>query len=221
MKILHQDIFWFFLCDEDFVSKNITEESVDLDKFPASRVQQLAKMFESSKATVHHITQVARDPQATQINLMRHQRTELPTNRHNKKRRPTGKQKLHKTPKSQAKTSSRNLMTIGKHIRCQVTVISVVIPFMHRDSNALQGSINAKYVTNMVTFQVIVIKRRLRHTTRTATPKHINFMQDQCMCMTVPITVIQKIQALMSHSVCSYRSKAIMLKVSRFQTLSI
>ena len=36
-KILHCNIFWFFLCDEDFVSRTITERSVDLDKFPANR----------------------------------------------------------------------------------------------------------------------------------------------------------------------------------------
>ena len=72
-KILHWDIFWFFLCDKDFVSRTITEESVNLEKFPASRVCQLATKFESSKATVHHIKQVAGDLQATQINLMRHQ----------------------------------------------------------------------------------------------------------------------------------------------------
>ena len=70
VKILHQDIFWFFLCDEDFVSRTITEGSVDLEKFPASRVCQLAKKCESSRATPHHIEQVAGDPQATQINLM-------------------------------------------------------------------------------------------------------------------------------------------------------
>ena len=58
-------------------------------------------MFESSKATACHIKQVAGDLQATQIYLMRHQRTELPTNRHVKKRRPTGKQKPYKTPESQ------------------------------------------------------------------------------------------------------------------------
>ena len=84
------------------MSRTITEGSVDLDKFPASRVWQLAKKFKSSKATVCHIKQVAGDLQATQINLMRHHRTELPTNRHNKKRIPTGKQKLYKTPESQA-----------------------------------------------------------------------------------------------------------------------
>ena len=37
-KILHRDIFCFFLKDEDFVSKTINEGSVDLDRFPASRV---------------------------------------------------------------------------------------------------------------------------------------------------------------------------------------
>ena len=101
-KILHQDIFWFFLCDEDFISRTITEGSVDLDKFPASRVCQLAKKFESSKTTVHHIKHVAGDPQATQINVMRHQRTELPINRHSKKRRPTGKLKPYTMPESSA-----------------------------------------------------------------------------------------------------------------------
>ena len=101
VKILHQDIFWFCLCNEDFMSRTITEGSVDLDKFSASRVWQLVKMFESSKATACHIKQVAGDPQATQIKLMRPKRTELPTNRHNKKRRPTGKQKPYKTAESQ------------------------------------------------------------------------------------------------------------------------
>ena len=72
-KILHGDIFWFFLHDEDSVSRTITEGSVDLEKFPVSRVCQLAKTLKSSMATVCHIKQVAGDPQATQINLMRHQ----------------------------------------------------------------------------------------------------------------------------------------------------
>ena len=49
-----------------------------------------------------HIKQVASDPQATQINLMQHQRTELPTNRHNKKRRPYSRPKQYKTPENTA-----------------------------------------------------------------------------------------------------------------------
>ena len=77
-KILHRDIFWFFLRDEDFVSKTISDGSIDLDKFPASRVCQLAKELESSKATVRHIKQVSGEPKVAQINLLHHHRTELP-----------------------------------------------------------------------------------------------------------------------------------------------
>ena len=42
-KILHRDIFWFFLKDEEFVSKTINGSNIDLDKFPTSKVRQLAK----------------------------------------------------------------------------------------------------------------------------------------------------------------------------------
>ena len=55
-KILQRDIFWFCLRDEDFVSMTISDGSVDLEKFPASKVRQLAKKLESSKATAYHIS---------------------------------------------------------------------------------------------------------------------------------------------------------------------
>ena len=83
-KILHRDIFWVFLHEEEFVSKTINEDSVDLDKFPASKVHQLAKKYESSKATARHIKQVAGETQATQIYLMRHQHTELSNGKYKK-----------------------------------------------------------------------------------------------------------------------------------------
>ena len=90
--ILHHGIFWFFLHDEEFVSKTINDGKMDLEKFPASKVRQLAKRMESSKATVCHIWKVAGDPQAAQINLMRHQCTELSSGKH-KKRKPFVKQR--------------------------------------------------------------------------------------------------------------------------------
>ena len=60
-KILHHDIFWFFMRNEDFVMKTINEGNVDIQKFPAIKVHQLAKKMESSKATAKHIQQVAGD----------------------------------------------------------------------------------------------------------------------------------------------------------------
>ena len=111
-KILHRDIFWFFLKDEDFVSRTISDGSVDLDKFPARTVWQLAKKLESSKATAMHIKQVSGEPQATQINLLRHQRTELPQHRYKKKRSYTkpkpGNNKSHGHDQYQSQISQRN-----------------------------------------------------------------------------------------------------------------
>ena len=37
-KILHHDIFWFFMKDEDFVTKTINEGNVNIQKFPAGKV---------------------------------------------------------------------------------------------------------------------------------------------------------------------------------------
>ena len=55
-KILHWDIFWFFfLRDEEFVSKTTNDSNIDLEKFSASKVRQLAKKLEPSKSTARHI----------------------------------------------------------------------------------------------------------------------------------------------------------------------
>ena len=62
VNILHHDIFWFFFKDEEFVSKTIHDSSIDIERFPVSKVRQLAKKMGASKATAHHIKQVASDP---------------------------------------------------------------------------------------------------------------------------------------------------------------
>ena len=46
----------------------------------------ISQKYKSSKATVRHIKQVSGEPQATQINLLCHQRTKLPQHRYQKKR---------------------------------------------------------------------------------------------------------------------------------------
>ena len=61
------------------MSKTINDSSIDLERFPASKVRQLAKKMEASEATAHHIKQVASNPQVDQIYLMRDQCTDLPT----------------------------------------------------------------------------------------------------------------------------------------------
>ena len=94
-KILHRDIFWFFMKDEDFVTKTINEGNVNIQKFPASKVRQLAKKTESSKTTAKHIRQVVGDLLAAQIQLMWHQCTELLAGNYPKRKQTsTSRQKL-------------------------------------------------------------------------------------------------------------------------------
>ena len=77
----------FFLRDEEFVSRTINDSNIDLDKFSASKVRHLVKKLESSKSTAKYIKQVSNEPQATQVNLLRHQCTELPPNKYQRKQR--------------------------------------------------------------------------------------------------------------------------------------
>ena len=61
---------------------------------------------------MRHIKQVSGEPQATQINLLRHQRTELPEHRYKKKRSYTkpklGNNKSHGHDQYQSQISQRN-----------------------------------------------------------------------------------------------------------------
>ena len=38
-KILHRNIFWFFLRDEECVPKTINDSNIDPEQFPASKVR--------------------------------------------------------------------------------------------------------------------------------------------------------------------------------------
>ena len=67
--------FGFFLNMESLSPKTINDSNIDLDRFPASKVRQLAKKIESLKAIARHIKAVASDPQVAQVNLIKHERT--------------------------------------------------------------------------------------------------------------------------------------------------
>ena len=64
--------------DESSVSKTLNEGHVELEKFPASKVRQMTKKLESSQSTARHTKKMSSEPQANQIHLLRHQRTDLP-----------------------------------------------------------------------------------------------------------------------------------------------
>ena len=169
-RILHRDIIWFFLKDEEFVSKTINEGSVDLDKFPTSKVCQLAKKMESSKATARHIKQVAGDPQASQIKLMHHQCTEL-SNGNYKKKKFSAKQKqvqhknVEQRPPSQYKKSFDPRLVHKSRDRCSKC----------GDSTHLEGfqcpakNFSIRHATSLATTQAFALKRHSKNKPLTST----------------------------------------------------
>ena len=200
-KILHRDIFWFFLKDEKFVSKTINDSNIDLERIPTSKVRQLARKMEGLKTTARHIKQVASDPQESQINLMRHQCTDLPASKHKKsfaKTRPPSHKNDTSDRKNNYKKSfdAKNVYTNKE--RCQKC----------RDSNHVEGfqcpakNFNASLVTSMDTLQVYVFKRKKPHSSQ-GNERPICCKQELYMLVTSPYAATQKIVHLsMSHSVC-------------------
>ena len=183
-KILHRDTFWFFLKDEDFVSRTISDGSVDLDKFLASRVWQLAKKLESSKAMTRQIKQVSGEPQATQINLLRHQRTELPQHRYKKKRSYTkprlGNSKSHGHDQYQSQISQRNKVdhklansnrpapsnNFNRCLKCGNTAHC-------EDFTCPAKNTSARHATYLDILPANVSKKDNNHSTNQDDPKHI------------------------------------------------
>ena len=145
-KILHRDIFWYFMRDEDFVTKTINEGNVDIQKFPASKVCQLAKKMESSKATAKHIRQVAGDIPAAQVQLMQHQCTRLPTGNYPRRKSTQHLARNHKTARH------RKFPQCGNHPTCwdwMLTLTSAKGVATHHTQKAFNvqlESSNARYV---------------------------------------------------------------------------
>ena len=156
--------FGFFLRDEEFVSKTINDSNIDLNKFPASKVHQLAKKMESSKATGKHIKQFASDPQATQIHLMRHQWTELlpskfqrKQEKHFKPSKDTNKQYSHE---DNHKQYYKEDIIVIKHMKSRKDVRNVVTQGILRDLDVQWANINARIAINLV-ISVACATRRL------------------------------------------------------------
>ena len=182
---------FFFLLDEEFVSKTINNSSVDLDKFHASRVRQLVKKMEASKATVRHIKLVASDLQAAQINLLRHQQTDLPPGKQiekpsNQDYRVTSNiqvnNKVHHTTGS---------LIPNRLIQVRIGVLNVVIPSMLKDSCVKPRNISARPATSMDILQACVSRNKLL-----SNQKHNNYKLGRHACKMTPCAASQKILPL-------------------------
>ena len=189
--------------DEDFVTKTINEGNVDIQKFPASKVQQLAKKMESSKATAKHIRQVAGDLPAAQIQLMQHQCTKLPARNYPKRKQTsTARQKSQnykslELPASWKPFDLQKLDTQSdKCTRCGDTLHA-------KGFQCPARNFNAKHVTNLDFSPQYVTRRVSSHQARSSleNPQHNKFKQGPCTPITMLIEVNQNCQMLKNHSV--------------------
>ena len=151
--------------------------SVDLDKFPASKVCQMTKKMESSKATARHIKQVVGDPQAAQINLMCHQCTELPGGKY-KEETPSQTKNKHNTrmQNRHKQVTSRSVLTLDWHTRTKTGVAFVEIMLTLKGSSAQQRSFNVKHATSLAITQAFASRRfsKKKPLTSTGNPKCIS-----------------------------------------------
>ena len=125
------------------MSKTINDSNIDLNKFLASKVRQLAKKMESSKATAKYIKQVAGEPQATQVHLM--QQNCHPASSKESKRNPLRQGKLQTSTTRKINKEKEchkhieeiilitKLMQVKKNIQVKTDVTNVVTPHMSRD----------------------------------------------------------------------------------------
>ena len=162
-KILPQRHILVFLHDEEFVSRAITDGSEDLDKFQTSKVYQLAKRMESSKATAWHIKQVSGDPQTALMNFLRHQCTELPEEKIQGKK-SSGKPrqtnyKQHRNEDSQVQSQHKKIFdtksTHQNKDRCCKCGDSDHV----KDFNVLLKSTSVKHVASWGTLPVFIARR--------------------------------------------------------------
>ena len=170
-SILHCDIFCFFLKDEEFMSKTINDSSINLEKFPASKVRQLAKKMEALKATVCHIKEVASDPQGAHINMMRYQCTDLPPSKHKKKYFFKSRPPSHKQYSSEHQQVPPYKKTFDlKQAHTRKDKCSMCGYFKHVDGFKCPAKIfSAKLVTSMDISQACVYKKSVSF--KSTTPK--------------------------------------------------
>ena len=168
------------------MSRTISDGSVDLNKFPANRVCQLAKKYESSKATTRHMKRVSGEPQATQINYCA---TKGPSYHSIGIRRKglmqnPGQTTINLTEMSSIMVNHITRTKASTNYQCQtechcltiqVDVQSVEILPITMVSHVLLRNTNARHATNLNTSPVNVSKGDNIHNTKLDNPKLIKY----------------------------------------------
>ena len=154
-SILHWDILWFLLKDEEFVSKTINDSNIDLKKFPASKMRQLAEKMESSKSNARHIKQVFKWPPSGSSYSYDASENRPPTKQEQVETTfPQAKikewEEVLKWTQDSRTTQQEKYLIQAKHTTEEIDVQSVAILNTLKILSVLQGSSSARPVVNMI-----------------------------------------------------------------------
>ena len=132
-------------------------------RFWQARCTSLLKRWRVPRQQQKHIKQVARDPQLVQVNLLWHQHTEIPPSKSNKKNRTFKfRQEANKFGWIQAKKATRKIREdLTLTAQSQTDVTEVVTPSTEKGLDVQQASTSVKFVINLVTSVVCVIRREM------------------------------------------------------------
>ena len=159
---LERYILFFFLNEEEFVSRTISDSNIDSNKFLASKVCQLAKKMESSKATAKHIKHIASDPQVVQVNVLCHQHTEIPPSKSNKKNRTfTFRQEANKFDEDKPRMTQKIEEDLILSTQDQTDVHNVVNPNTEKSLGVEQACTSVRCVTNLATSVACTTRREM------------------------------------------------------------
>ena len=154
--------------------------------------------MESSKTTVCHTKQIAGDPQVAQINLVRHQHTELPTGKYKKKKSSVksrqSNHKQHWSESCQVPSQHKKQFDVKSAYQNKDRYSK------YGDSAHIEGfqcaakNSNAKLATSLDTLPVFVM-RKSKLISNPEDQRHTNYKQAQCMTKIVPFAVNLKMTA--------------------------
>ena len=191
------------------MSKAINDSNIDLNKFPASKVRQLTKKMESSKATAKHIKQVASNLKAAKINLMHYQYTQLPSSKFQRKqkksfkfRQDTNKQQYYNEGKQWGPSVYKNYEAHTSPDRCKKCGDSQHINGFRCLASRHQCRNCQKYGHfSSLCYKKEALTRKGPWSKDNA--KHTNFRLVQFICK-IPYAASQKKVPVMMHSACNW-----------------
>ena len=196
---------------KEFMLKTINDGNVALEKIPAGKVRQLAKLIKSSKATASLSNKWLVTHKLGKSILLGTsiQRFHQENTRRKGDLSSQGNQftRMLVMNINKCQVITKRVQSLRMHIRTRRDAQSVDSQPVWKAFSALQGNFNVKLVISLDILLVFVTKRNKLHSSL-ADQRIINCKQEQCMCMRMPYAASVKRVPVMTHFTCNSKYSA-------------